>query len=763
MPEAQEPKTPIKAEIATVSKTDMFAGWLKYIENPSSLFDSSMTSLAKFTVYERMQQDGHISALLQTRNLSVQGLEWDVHPHKKGQQRDADFVYEVLDGILTMKAIDELLQAVPVGLQVSEIMWENDGSNIVATELKGRRPERFRFDNDGNLRLIVTGNPQGEALPSHKFAIHRYRAINDGPYGWGVLNQCYWPWWFTKNGVKFWAVFIEKFATPTTVGKYPASASQTDKDNLKRAIMSIQQETGIIIPEGMVIELLEAERTGSIDSYKSFCDFMDARCSKAVLGQTLSTDQAKAGGGGYALGQVHADIKDDIVWADAKSLASSINETIIAPLCRFNLIEYPPYMAYAIGGKEDLSALSERDYRLWQMGYTFSEEYISETYGVPVAAKGQKALAGPAATLPAAAPIPDAGGTPALPANKKPAAEFSIPDPADMSNPFNVEVSNLERWNFIIDDARSDLADAHAETRGVIRAALKSAGDFKAAAAAIGKLAIPDAFTNFMKKEWLRGEIAGRGAALKVVETQGFRLQTSDFSKTKDKRQKTNHRSKETRKNTDGTPLAAEFAEVPIQDAQYLDPFSELQPEEAMAWWDAVMVAGAGSYAAAVLEAGRQAFTIAGLENEYLTKAIKDEIAAALSDGMTYQEFYSRVDDMFDRLGITRLNPYHLENVVRTNMMSAYNRGHAAFDNTQEIAAAFPYFQLTGVRDSNTRPEHAKLIGLVISRDNPFAKYIAPYDYQCRCGRIPLTELAAKRIGIHTAAITWVPPFARAA
>ena len=102
-------------------------------------------------------------------------------------------------------------------------------------------------------------------------------------------QKLWWPVWFKKNGIKFWLVFLEKFGMPTAVGKYPTGTPPEQQQALLDAIDAIQNETGIKIPETMAIELLEAARQGK-DTYRPFCEYMDRQVSKAVLGQTASTE-----------------------------------------------------------------------------------------------------------------------------------------------------------------------------------------------------------------------------------------------------------------------------------------------------------------------------------------------------------------------------------------------------------------------------------------------------------------------------------------
>ena len=51
------------------------------------------------------------------------------------------------------------------------------------------------------------------------------------------------------------------------------------------------------------------------------------------MGQTLSSD---SGGGSYAQGKVHNEVRHDLTAADAKALATTIRRDIIKPLVEYN-------------------------------------------------------------------------------------------------------------------------------------------------------------------------------------------------------------------------------------------------------------------------------------------------------------------------------------------------------------------------------------------------------------------------------------------
>src|SRR5574343_280169 len=128
-----------------------------------------------------------------------------------------------------------------------------------------------------------------------------------------------------------------------------------------------------------------------------------------------------------------------------------------------------------------------------------------------------------------------------------------------------------------------------------------------------------------------------------------------------------------------------------------------------------------------------RAFTVAYVESVDKVKEIQDLLGKAISEGTVLSKFKKAAVDHIDT------TPWHLETVFRTNIMSSY--GAANWEVAQELRSLRPYARYSAVMDGRTRPEHAKLHGLVYPIDHPFwKKFWPPWDYNCRCHVKTLTQ-----------------------
>src|SRR5699024_4350103 len=108
-----------------------------------------------------------------------------------------------------------------------------------------------------------------------------------------------------------------------------------EKATLMRAVVNIGHAAAGIIPQGMELEFQEAAQ-GAGDPFMLMMRWAEASMSKAILGATLTSQTSDSGGGAFALGQVHNEVRHDILVSDARQLARSLTRQLVEPLVRLN-------------------------------------------------------------------------------------------------------------------------------------------------------------------------------------------------------------------------------------------------------------------------------------------------------------------------------------------------------------------------------------------------------------------------------------------
>jgi phage gp29-like protein len=353
-----------------------FQGWL-----PTTDRLLELKSGGDLKLYEQVAQDDQVKSCLQQRFRALISHDWEVIPagEKRQDRQVAEFVTAQLKNLRWDDTVEKMLWGIFYGYSIAEVIWEKQADKIGIKAIKVRDQRRFHFDEDFNLRLRTFAAPFGEELPDQKFwhfsCGHHH---DDEPYGRGLAHWLYWMVFFKKNGIRWWIRFLELYAQPARKGKYPAAATTQEKDVLWGALAAFGVDGRMMIPEGLDIELVEASRSGTAD-YEALLKQINESIAKIILSQTMTTDS----GSSLSQAEVHQDVGESVIMADADLICASFNTSVVKWLCDFNFpgIDVYPKFAYKLDSAPDLKALADRDKVLSDMGFPPTEEYIVATYG----------------------------------------------------------------------------------------------------------------------------------------------------------------------------------------------------------------------------------------------------------------------------------------------------------------------------------------------------------------------------------------------
>jgi phage gp29-like protein len=332
-------------------------------------------------IYEELLRDDQVYSTLQQRRTAVTKAEWDVAP-ASDSARDkeiAEFVKANLQALRFDNLTEKMHMALFFGYAVAEKLWGMRDGRVVLEQLRVRRQRRFRFGPAGELLLITLRSSTGELMPPEKFWTLSTGAYHDDePYGLGLAHYLYWPIYFKRNGLKFWLKLLERFGSPVVVGKAPTMQDESQNARILEALRSIRQDSAVLLPEGVEVDLLQATANGST-SHEQFERQMDAAVAKIVLSQVMTTEAV----GGQYKADVQKDVRDEVIKADADLICESFNDQVIPQLVDYN---FPGVTAYPKVWRdtepdEDLKERAERDTKIHALGFDPTEDYIAEHYG----------------------------------------------------------------------------------------------------------------------------------------------------------------------------------------------------------------------------------------------------------------------------------------------------------------------------------------------------------------------------------------------
>jgi phage gp29-like protein len=340
----------------------------------------------------------HYAAQLATRKRAVSGIAAQIIPASdlRRDRQIAKFVEQVLP--LVQEAAFDILDSLGKGFSATEILWNTEGANWFPERLEVRDPRWFQFAKaDGRtLRLKDDQHPDGLPLPAGKFILHQSTAKTGLPIRGGLARAASWAFLFQNFALRDWVTFIETFGKPLRLGRYEGNvATPADIDKLMEAVQSLGTDAAAILPKSMLIEFPEVQGArGDNQLWRLLLEYLDRQVSKLVLGQTLTADTGESGGGSYALGGVHNEVRMDILADDALRFSETINRDLIRPLVDLNFAGVTGYPRYALRVEEaeDMTALIGIVEKAVGMGQPISMKWFSEKFGIPLAQAGEEIL-----------------------------------------------------------------------------------------------------------------------------------------------------------------------------------------------------------------------------------------------------------------------------------------------------------------------------------------------------------------------------------
>lgn len=337
------------------------------------------------------ERDAHIYAEMSKRKRALLTLSWHVEPPKNATAAEKALAAEVQEWLENIEDFEDVmldcLDGIGHGFAALEIEWELQGKLQLPCRFTHRPQSWFQtpIDNFNELRLR-DGTMDGAELWPLGWLVHKHKAKSGYLTRSGLHRILAWPYLFKNYSVRDLAEFLEIYGLPMRLGKYPSGATNDEKSTLLRAVTQIGHAAAGIIPQGMTIDFEEAAQ-GSHEPFKAMIDWCEKSVSKAILGGTL-TSQSDGKTSTNALGNVHNEVRHDLLVADARQLASTLSNELIIPLLSINKPNFDPLRAprfvFNSQEPEDLKLFSEAIPKLVGVGMRIPEDWAHEKLGIPL-------------------------------------------------------------------------------------------------------------------------------------------------------------------------------------------------------------------------------------------------------------------------------------------------------------------------------------------------------------------------------------------
>lgn len=202
----------------------------------------------------------------------------------------------------------------------------------------------------------------------------------------GLLLKCSPQALSKKNMLAFWDTFGELFGMPIRIGK-TISRDAKEINKVEKMLADMGAAAWGLFPEGTEIDIKESSRGDAFNVYDRRIERANREMSKGILNQTMTIDD----GGSLSQSQVHLEVFENVVEADADFLRDVINNDLLPLMAmhgfsvdglRFDWddsVEYTPAEQTAI------------ETMLVNGGYEIESKYWVEKYNIPVTGKREPA------------------------------------------------------------------------------------------------------------------------------------------------------------------------------------------------------------------------------------------------------------------------------------------------------------------------------------------------------------------------------------
>lgn len=289
------------------------------------------------------QKDCHLQSVLATSEEAIAGLEWELELPENPKLKERKAAEALEDHLRSTGLMPRLFAhhagARYYGYAVTEPGYERVGELLLPTSFDHISARRFGFRiNDGvfvwrDMDMPYDGVDIRKDYPN-KFIISQPRITGDVPCREGLVRVLMWAALFRNWTLTDWLKLGEIAWKPWRTGTYDKDADQKDIDNLTDVLEGMSSNGVAVVPTTTNLKVeWPAGMTGQSQHGAMFAA-MAAEMSKAVLGQTLTTEQGKVGS--QALGNVQNEVRKDLREATARYVAGDITRDLIAPLTAMN-------------------------------------------------------------------------------------------------------------------------------------------------------------------------------------------------------------------------------------------------------------------------------------------------------------------------------------------------------------------------------------------------------------------------------------------
>jgi phage gp29-like protein len=285
-----------------------------------------------------MAADGMIQTALTVKRLGVLAATGTVLGTDERRVAFVNDAFSRMRGSIDT-VLNQAMAAFADGWSVQETTYAESGGYLWIDRVTAKDPSTITPDLDrfGHLTGLTLALPGDTPLPllREKFVVYRYRGGYDAPRGQSDLDAVV-PHFSAKRSLqKSWSHHLEKFASPTLLGRFERTLAAREQQELYDALRNLPENRVLVHPSDCAVETLDGDK-GASTGFMEAIDFHNREIARAILGQTLTTDEGRRVGS-LAMGKVHLQVLLLQLATLRRELADVVvTEQIIRPLMELN-------------------------------------------------------------------------------------------------------------------------------------------------------------------------------------------------------------------------------------------------------------------------------------------------------------------------------------------------------------------------------------------------------------------------------------------
>lgn len=236
------------------------------------------------------------------------------------------------------------------GESVMEIDWgfDAEGSRWVPRRYRKILPNYYAWTTQSEqpdaLMLYPNGTGQQPCIPfpENKFIVALGETLGDHPIFANKLIALI-PWYIAAEfGLKEALNFISHYAQPIKHVKYGAAKQYETAVNMMK---KFGNNTWLVSPKSLELEIINASQNGNGSSpHLALLQAAQNQVDMVIGGQKLASGTADTGANSRALGEVHNEVRKEVVESMADFVKRVLNTQLIPAILRLNMGELPEHL-----------------------------------------------------------------------------------------------------------------------------------------------------------------------------------------------------------------------------------------------------------------------------------------------------------------------------------------------------------------------------------------------------------------------------------